>query len=65
MTYFQFKKYIAASLGDIAGEYAIYEAEKITCHLYGLDRRALTLVSRDEAPDKKEEAENLYQILQD
>ena len=59
MTYFQFKKYIAASLGSISGEYAMYEAEKITCHLYGLDRRALTLVSQEEAPDKKEEAENI------
>jgi release factor glutamine methyltransferase len=59
MTYFQFKKYIAASLSGAAGEYAAYEAEKITCHLFGLDRRALSLVMREEAPDKKEEAENI------
>ena len=59
MTYFQFKKYVCASLEACAGEYAAYEAEKITCHLYGIDRRALTLVSREEAPDKKEEAENI------
>ena len=59
MTYFQFKKYIRESLEECAGEYAAYEAEKIICHLYGIDRRALTLVSRDKAPDKKEEAENI------
>ena len=59
MTYFQFKKYVCASLAECAGEYAAYEAEKITCHLYGMDRRALTLVSREEAPDRKEEAENI------
>ncbi len=59
MTYFQFKKYVCTSLAECAGEYAAYEAEKITCHLYGMDRRALTLVSREEAPDKKEEAENI------
>ena len=59
MTYFQFKKYIAASLSEVAGEYAAYEAEKITCYLFGLDRRALSLVMREEAPDKKEEAENI------
>ncbi len=59
MSYFQLKKYISASLSDISGEYAAYEAEKIICYLYGLDRRALTLVSREEAPDKKEEAENI------
>ena len=59
MTYFQFKKYIATSLSEVAGEYAAYEAERITCHLVGLDRRALSLAMRDEAPDKKEEAENI------
>ncbi len=59
MTYFQFKKYIREALEACAGEYAVYEAEKIICHLYGIDRRALTLVSREEAPDKKEEAENI------
>ncbi|MBQ9745859.1 MAG: peptide chain release factor N(5)-glutamine methyltransferase [Clostridia bacterium] len=59
MTYFQFKKYVSASLCDTAGEYAAYEAEKIVCHLLGVDRRALTLLSREEAPDKKEEAENI------
>ena len=59
MTYFQFKKYIREALEACAGEYASYEAEKIICRLYGLDRRALTLVSREEAPDKKEEAENI------
>lgn len=59
MTYFQFKKYIREALEACAGEYAAYEAEKIICHLYGMDRRALTLVSREEAPDKKEEAENI------
>jgi release factor glutamine methyltransferase len=59
MTYFQFKKYIRESLEECAGEYAAYEAEKIICSLYGMDRRALSLVSREEAPDKKEEAENI------
>ena len=59
MTYFQFKKYIAASLEAVAGEYAAYEAEKIACHIFGLDRRALSLVLREKAPDKKEEAENI------
>lgn len=59
MTYFQLKKYISSSLSDISGEYAAYEAEKIVCRLYGIDRRALTLVSREEAPDKTEEAENI------
>jgi release factor glutamine methyltransferase len=59
MTYFQFKKYIRDSLEACAGEYAAYEAEKIICRLYGMDRRTLTLVSREEAPDKKEEAENI------
>ena len=59
MTYFQFKKYVCASLSECAGEYAAYEAEKITCHLYGLDRRALTLVSREEAPDRTAEAEEI------
>lgn len=59
MTYFQFKKYVSASLSEVAGEYAAYEAEKITCHLFGVDRRALTLASREEAPDKKKEAENI------
>ena len=59
MTYFQLKKYIASSLEPAAGEYAAYEAEKIVCHLYGLDRLALSLALREEAPDKKEEAENI------
>ena len=59
MTYFQFKKYLSSSLEDVSGEYAAYEAEKIVCHLFGMDRRALSLVSRDEAPDKKTEADNI------
>jgi len=59
MTYFQLKKYIAASLEAVSGEYAAYEAEKTVCHLFGLDRLALSLRLRDEAPDKKEEAENI------
>lgn len=59
MTYFQLKKYIASELSVAAGEYAAYEAEKITCHLYGLDRLGLSLVLRKEAPDKKEEAESM------
>lgn len=59
MTYFQFKKYIREALAACSGEYAAYEAEKILCRLYGLERRALTLVYHEEAPDKKEEAENI------
>ena len=59
MTYFQFKKYIAGALEQPSGEYAAYEAEKIVCHLYGLDRLGLSLALREEAPDKKEEAENI------
>ena len=59
MTYFQFKKYICSSLDDVSGEYASYEAEKIVCHLFGMDRRALSLVSREEAPDKITEADNI------
>ena len=34
MTYFQFKKYIAASLSEVAGEYAAYEAEKTLRKVY-------------------------------
>ncbi|MBQ8447321.1 MAG: peptide chain release factor N(5)-glutamine methyltransferase [Clostridia bacterium] len=59
MTYFQYKKYIAAALAEVSGEYAAYEAEKATCHLFGLDRRALSLAMREEAPDKIKEAENI------
>lgn len=59
MTFFQLKKYIASSLEPVSGEYAAYEAEKIVCHLYGLDRRALSLIQRDEAEDKKEETESI------
>lgn len=59
MTYFQFKKFITSSLEEVSGEYAAYEAQKIVCHLFGLDRLGLSLMLRDEAPDKKEEAENI------
>ena len=59
MTYFQFKKYVASALFEAAGEYAAYEAEKIVCHIFGLERLALSLLYREEAPDKKEEAENI------
>ncbi len=58
MTYFQIKKYIRDSLLPVANEYASYEAEKIICHIFGLDKRALTLISQEEAPDKRQEIEN-------
>ena len=59
MTYFQIKKHIKEELLPVAGEFAAYEAEKIVCHVFSLDKRALTLVSRDEAPDKQAEIESI------
>ena len=59
MTYFQFKKYILLSLSEISGEYAAYETEKIVSHIFGLDRLALSLRLREEAPDKTEEADKI------
>lgn len=59
MTYFQIKKHIKEDLLPVAGEFAAYEAEKIVCHVFSLDKRALTLVSRDEAPDKQAEIESI------
>ena len=59
MTYFQLKKYIKDSLSEASGEYASYEAEKILCHLTGMDKRALTLRYHEEAPDKIKDAENI------
>lgn len=59
MTYFQLKKYIKDALSEIAGEYAAYEAEKILCHLFGADKRALTLLYHEKAPDKIKDAENI------
>ena len=59
MTYFQLKKYIKDSLSEVSGEYAAYEAEKILCHLTGMDKRALTLRYHEEAPDKIKDAENI------
>jgi release factor glutamine methyltransferase len=59
MTYFQLKKYIKDSLSEIAEEYTAYEAEKILCHLFGVDKRALTLLYHEEAPDKIKDAENI------
>lgn len=58
MTYFQIKKHIKEALLPVCGEYASYEAEKIVCHIFGLDKRTLTLISHEEAPDKTEETEN-------
>ena len=58
MTYFQVKKHIRDSLSLVSGEYAAYEAEKIVCHIFGLDKRALTLVMQNEAPDRQEIIEN-------
>ncbi len=59
MTYFQIKKHIKEELLPFSGEYAAYEAEKIVCHIFSLDKRALTLVLREEAPDKQAEIENI------
>ena len=59
MTYFQFKKFITSALEEVSGEYAAYEAQKIVCHIFGLESLELSLILREEAPDKKEEAENI------
>lgn len=59
MTYFQFKKYIKESLTGVSGEFAAYEAEKIVCHIFCTDRRALTLLYHEQTPDKSEEAKNI------
>lgn len=59
MTYFQFKKYIKEELSAVSGEFAAYEAEKIVCHVFGADRRALTLRSHEEAPGKTEEVKSI------
>ncbi len=59
MTYFEFKKYIKEELAPVSGEFAAYEAEKIVCHVFGADRRALTLLSHNEAPDKTEQAKSI------
>ncbi len=59
MTYFQFKKYIKEALRPVASEYAPYEAEKIVCHLTGLDRMALSLRSREKMPEYPTETENI------
>lgn len=55
MTYFQVKKNIKDALLPISGEFADYEAEKIVCHVFGVDKRTLTLRYGEEAPDVSEE----------
>ncbi|MGN1094946.1 MAG: peptide chain release factor N(5)-glutamine methyltransferase [Eubacteriales bacterium] len=57
MTYFSLKKYIKDSLSSVSGEYAGYEAEKIVTAIFGIDTRTLSLLYKEEAPDKKEEAD--------